>query len=133
MPKKPKLTDEQIRLLGWKTSALDFNWWYRRCKITVARQQLEAASDLPVSVRLFKKLRDEYCNWYGKAKRPGPSHKTTLSEEEWQLLRKQVSQCERIIEGCTLDEAVAIMCTIIPCNRTVLLGLRKDLHYWKSE
>lgn len=130
MPKKPKLTDEQIEQIASVVRHLDFKWWYRRNKLTIARKHLEDSSGFPVSARLFKQLRDNHCVWYTKARRPGPSYNLLLYEEGWQELRKRVAENKSLLSGRSLDEAVAIMCTIIPCNRTLLSGLRKDLHYW---
>jgi hypothetical protein len=130
MPKKPKLTDEQIEKIAIALRSLDFKWWHRRNKLASARKHLEDFIGLPVSARLFKQLRDAHCVWYTKARRPGPSLKLSLDEEGWQELRKRVAENKSLLSGRSLDEAVAIMCTIIPCNRRLLQGLRKDLHYW---
>lgn len=132
MPKKPKLTDEQIEIIGKDIRLLDFGWWYRRNKLTVARKDLEDFSGFPVSAKLFKQLRGEHCVWYTVSRRPGPSYKPVLDAEGWQELRKRVAENKSLLSGRSLDEAVAIMCTIIPCNRMLLLGLRKDLHFWKD-
>ena len=131
MPRAKKLTEEQEQAAIAKLRELEFDWWYKRLTITPARKELVRDVGFPINASQFKAMRD-HCRWFKVTRRKAPCRSNDLDFNGWQLLRQAVARCEQVLRGKTLDQAVSIVSTVHPCNRKLLDGLRKDLHFWND-
>lgn len=93
----------------------------------------ERDTRLTVSARLFKKIRDQVCQWWTVTSRIKPSNNVELTWEQWQELRFAVNLQAEFLQGRSLDEAVAIVSIQCPCNRVTLAGLNADARIWEHK
>lgn len=109
----------------------DFYLWFKKAKIIKAREFLEKKAGKRIRPSDFKKSR-ESCEWWKNQDRPRRKESTVkaLDAEGWQRLRDAVREQLVLLQGRTLEEAVAIVSIICPCNETTLDGLNSDLHVW---
>lgn len=126
------LTEEQRKVAIDAISKLDFQWWFERKLIKPARESLAKQAGFSVSASAFKTMRNEACKWFKVQKRPRPATNTALDAKEWDRLRAAVKSKLHLIQGRTLDEAVAIVCLECKCNAVTLSGLTSDLHVWQK-
>lgn len=99
--------------------------------------ELEEACGFRMSPGAFKSIREEErdnnrLKWFTVQRRPKPSSVKLLKSEEWERLRAAVKSNRQLIEGKSLNEAVAIVSLSIRCNRSTLDGLTSDMHFWRK-
>lgn len=127
------LTSEQRKAAIEAISKLDFQWWFERKLIKPARESLSKQLGFTVNASAFKSMREDgACKWFKVQKRPRPSTNMMLDAKEWERLRAAVKSQLLLIQGRTLDEAVAVVCLVCKCNAVTLDGLTSDLHVWQK-
>lgn len=128
------LTESQRKDVAEAISKLDFQWWFERKLIKPARESISKQLGFHVNASAFRSIRQQagVCKWFKVQERPRPSTNTMLNAKEWERLRAAVKSQLHLIQGRTLDEAVAIVCLVCKCNAVTLDGLTSDLHVWQK-
>lgn len=125
------LTQEQRQKAVEAMIATDLSAWVAKLKVKEAREQIEKKLGFQISVREFKDLRIEVCQWFRARRQPRTSGNVAgLTDDGWVNLRNAVKQLKAELHGRTLKEAVAIVGTICPTNEIQLNGLTSEFRVW---
>lgn len=129
---KSKLSDSQMQVATDIVKQHDFQWWFDRTNVKQAREMLIKKTGFMVSASEFLSIRRSSCEWFKVERRPGPSKNFALTEKEWSQLERAVKSKLHLLQGRTLNEAVAIMCLHCKCNASTLSGVSNKLHVWRK-
>jgi hypothetical protein len=136
--KNKRLTSDQRTAVAKKICEMDFELWFKGYNYKAARIVVEESLGFRMSSSVFKSIREEErdgnrLEWFSVRRRPKPSKNTLLKAEEWERLRNAVKSNVHLIQGRSLDEAVAIVSLTLRCNRHTLDGLTSDMHFWNKQ
>lgn len=126
-----KLTPEQRESVVEILQTMDFTAWVKKMKIANLKKSLEEKLSIRIPPREFKEIRLEVCQWFRKRKHGRTSPEVNgLSDNGWTKLRYAIMKLKPDLRGRKLDEAVAIVSTIVPTNKQQLQGLTSEYHVW---
>lgn len=132
-PRAKSLDSKQKEAVVAELVKIDFALWYQRTSSTDARKRVGLSVGFLISTKDFKTCCHDTTKWFRQVHRPQPpSLATELDFDGWQRLRTAVSQQVELIQGRSIDEAVAIISVKCRCNRRLLDGLASDLHFWRK-
>jgi len=110
----------------------DFEWWFKKRKVVEVRRLCEKQFGMRISPKKFVEMRAGACEWFKVQKRPRESTNMMLDANEWNRLRQAVKSQLHLIQGRTIEEAVAVVSLVCRCNAATLDGLTSELHVWNK-
>ena len=110
----------------------DFRFWFDGVKVHDARARVAKLAEVRLTKAAFDEMRGQVCEWFGVRDhvRELPAG-TCFTWKEWAALRKAVLECREMLDGKTINEAVAIVSQRFRCNAELLTGLASDVHFWQ--
>jgi hypothetical protein len=109
----------------------DFDFWFQKLSMKEAREKVQVNLQKKVSAYDFKVAKYS-CRWFRKQRRPGPSNNMLLSDRQWKSLARAVREVAAHLEGRTMAEIVAIVCTRKKTNEQQLRGLVSHDRVWEQ-